>query len=136
MGRRKAYLVDHHHSQQVADSSKEQAIEVVVNRLTDPRAEGVENDLADDEEHRGGSEIPQRPAVLQSVHHEDDLHDEVDEQTDGVDDVQHNKQARGIRRRQSRPALKREQRDDKRQRKHRHTGEPQQPNRQKRAVFI
>lgn len=49
-GRAVTYLVDHHHSQQVADGGKEQAVHIVAHGVADLVAEGVQNHLAKDEE--------------------------------------------------------------------------------------
>lgn len=118
------YLVNHHDGQQIADGSKEQAVQIMLHILADLLAESVEHDLTDDEKANPKRDIAQRPAILQGVRNENHLHDDVDEQLDPVDQIQDDKQAGGIHRPQSRPPLERKQTDGERDDKHAQTRQP------------
>lgn len=89
-------LVHHHHRQQVADRGEEQPVEIVLRGFADRAAEEVEDHLPDDEEEDAEGDVPQRPAVLQRVRDEDDLHDGVDEQADAVEEVEHHEEPHGV----------------------------------------
>ena len=57
--------------------------------FADRAAEEVEDHLPDGEEEDAEGDVPQRPAVLQRVRDEDDLHDGVDEKADAVEQVEY-----------------------------------------------
>ncbi len=104
--------------------------------LTDPLAKGVEDDLPDDKEEDSEQDIAQGPAILQRVHHENDLHKHVDEQLDPIDEVQDDKQAGRVHGPQSRPSLEGEQTDGEGNDKHAQRRQAQQPHRQRGAVLV
>lgn len=104
--------------------------------LTDPLAEDVEGDLANDEEEDAKCNITQRPPVLERVDDEDDLHDDVDKQLDPVDEVQDDEQTRRVHRAQASPALECQQTDGEGNHKHAERGQPQEPDRQGGAILI
>lgn len=87
------YLVDHHDGKQIADRGKEQSIQIVRRVVTDQDAEDVENDLADDEEEHTEANVKQRPAILKCVDYEHDLHDNVYQYEDAVEEVEDNEEA-------------------------------------------
>lgn len=64
--------------------------------FADGRAEGVQDNLARDEEEDAEGDVAQRPAVLEGACHEDDLHDDVDEELDGVEQVENHEDADGV----------------------------------------
>lgn len=98
-----AYLVNHHDSQQIAHSRKEQAVKVVANACTQLAADGVQDNLADDEEEDTEADVAEWPAVLQSAGDQQDLQDDVDEELDGVEQVEDDEQANSVRRTQTGP---------------------------------
>ena len=59
--------------------------------LADGRGEDVEYDLSNDEEEYSESNVTQWPAILQRVDDKEDLHDQVDQDADAIDEVQDNK---------------------------------------------
>ena len=67
-------------------------LDVVADRV----AEDVQYDLANDEEAASEGEVAEGPSVLQGIDDEDDLHDEVHEDADGVDDVEDHEEARRV----------------------------------------
>lgn len=79
--------------------------------FADGAAEEVEDHLPDDEEEDAKRDVPQRPAVLQRVRDEDDLHDGVDEQADAVEQVEHDEQPHGVGGAQPGEVLEGEERD-------------------------
>ncbi len=83
------YLVDHHHSKQVAYGGKEKSVKVVLRIFADCVTEDVYDHLPNDEEEYPKRNVAQRPAILQRVGDENDLHHHVHEQADAVDYVEH-----------------------------------------------
>ena len=63
------YLVHHHDTEKVADSSKEQAVQVVADSSADLGTESVKNDLAYNEEKQAKGNVTQRPAVVEGPRH-------------------------------------------------------------------
>lgn len=96
LGDRVPVLVHHHHRQQVARRGEEEAVEVVRDALADARAEGVEEDLAGDEEEDAEGDVAQRPAVLEGAGDEDDLHQDIDCKLDGIEQVEHDEDADSV----------------------------------------
>lgn len=129
-------LVDHHNREQVADSRKEQAVEVVLDTVADNVAEDVQNDLSNNEEEYTEDDVAQRPAVLQCAQDENDLADEVDEEKDGVDNVCDNKDADGVLSVQTSPVLEGEEGDGAANDEHAEGGQSQQPDRQCCSVLV
>lgn len=129
-------LVHHHDGEQIADRGEEQAVEIVLRAFADLVADDVENHLADDEEEDAEGDIAQRPAVLEGVRHEDDLHDDVDEQADGVEQVQHHEQADRVRRPQPGLALECQDRDGAGEEEHADGGAAQEPDGLRGAVLV
>lgn len=129
-------FIHHHHSQQVTDRGKEQPVQIVLRRLAYWPAEDVEDHLPDDEEEDAEGDVPQRPAVLQRIRHEDDLHDGVDEQADAVEQVQHHKQPHGVGRPQPGEVLEREEGDGERDDECAGGAAAQEPDGLPRAVFV
>ena len=86
--------------------------------FADAGGEDVEDDLADDEEEDSEGNVAQRPAILQRVEDEEDLHDQVDQDADSVDEVENHKQAGRVRGPEAGPALERHERDGERDDEH------------------
>ena len=112
------YFVDHHDGKEVTDGGEEQAVEVMLDLVADVGGKDVENDLSGHEEEDAKANVAQWPAILQRVDDEEDLHDEVDPDADGIDDVQDDKEADGVGGPQAGPALEGHERDGKRDDKH------------------
>lgn len=89
-------LVHHHDGQKIARCRKEQSIHIVTDRIANRPAEGIENDLANDEEEDAKRDIAQGPPVLKRPSDENDLQNHVDEELDGVEKVEHHKQADSV----------------------------------------
>ncbi|RDW88593.1 hypothetical protein BP6252_00625 [Coleophoma cylindrospora] len=98
-------------SRQVADGSEEQPIQVMAHSRADVVAEHIQDHLSNDQEEDPKRNIPQGPAILQRVGHEDDLHHDIDHERNAIDQIQHDKQAHGIRRAEPSPLLERRERD-------------------------
>lgn len=128
-GRRRqmAHLVHHHHSEQIAHRRKHQPIKVVLHGKANVLAKNIEQNLPDNEEEDGEEDVSQRPALLQRAHHEQHLHDGVDGEEDGVENVDDDKQANGVGWAQPGPALEREERDGEADDEEGERGEAQQP---------
>lgn len=56
--------------------------------VADVRREDVEYELSDNEEEYSEADVAQWPTILQRVDHEEDLHDQVDQDAESVDEVQ------------------------------------------------
>ena len=65
-------------------------------RITDSVAEDVEDYLANNEEEDPKRDVPERPAILQGVRDKYDLHGQVDQKADAIDQVQHYEEANGV----------------------------------------
>lgn len=85
-----SYLVHHHHSQEVADCSKEKSIQVVLHAVADCITEDVKDHLANNEEEYSKGYISKWPPVLQSIGDKDDLHYQIKQQAYAVDKVKDN----------------------------------------------
>lgn len=130
------YLVHHHHRKEVADSGKKKAVQVVRHVVANRVAEDVKNDLADDEEEHPKGDVTQRPSVLQRVGDEDDLHNDVDEQEDAIDEIQNHEQAQRIRRAQAELVLERQDRHRAGDEEHADRRASQQPHGLCGAIFV
>lgn len=64
--------------------------------VADLGAESVQDDLAHDEKEDAKSNITQRPAILKGSHDQQDLHADIYEELDGIQQIQHDKQADGF----------------------------------------
>lgn len=91
-----AYLVDHHDRQEVTEGGEEQAIQIMLDFVTDGVAESIKKNLADDENNNPKGNVTQRPAVLECIQNKQKLHDQVYRYANGVQDVEDHKQADGI----------------------------------------
>ena len=132
----RSHLIHHHHRQEIADGGEEESVQVVFNMIADCVAEDVENDLSDDEEEKAKGDVPQRPSILERVGDEDDLHDDVYQQADAVDDIQHHKKTERVGRAQSQLVLERQNRYRPRDEEHADGGASQQPHRLLGAIFV
>jgi hypothetical protein len=79
-----AYLVDHHNSQEVAESSEEQAIQVMLDIVANDIAELVQENLTNNEDQHTEGDMPKWPAVIQSVGNEKQLHGQVNSDGNSV----------------------------------------------------
>jgi hypothetical protein len=82
------YLVDHHDCKKVADGCKYETVHIVSDSLTDSLAECVNDDLADNEEEDAKGNMSQWPSILKGSHNEQDLHDGVDGEEYGAENVE------------------------------------------------
>lgn len=104
--------------------------------VADARGKDVEDDLSDDKEEHSKGNVAERPAVLQRVDDEEDLHDEVDPDADSVDDVQDDKQPDRVCRSKTTPALERHERHGKGNDKHAEGAQSEQPHAQRRSILV
>lgn len=102
----------------------------------DLRADGVQNDLAHDEEEDAKGDVAQRPAVLQSPDDKEDLECDVDEKLNGVQQVQDDEETDGVGGSQTNPRLEGSKRNQEAYRKSRQRTNAQQPDGKKGAVFV
>ena len=96
----------------------------------------IENDLTNNEKEDSERDVYQWPAILQRIDDENDLHDQVHEQADAVDDIQHDEQPDRIQWTKASPAFEREQRHCGRNDEHPQTRQPQQPHTQRSPVLV
>ena len=99
-------------------------------------ADDVQDHLSHNEEKYPKGDVSQRPSVLQGVRYKYDLHNDVDEQTYSVQEVQHNEQAHRIRRPEPGFALERQDRDRAGEQEHADGGAAQKPDGLSGAVFV
>jgi hypothetical protein len=78
------YLVDHHDGQEIAESSKEKSIQVMLDVVADDIAELVQEDLSDDEDQHAEGDMAERPAVIQCVRDQEELHGQINRYADCV----------------------------------------------------
>lgn len=83
------YLVHHHDRKQIADGSEKEAVQIMLHAVANALAEDVQQYLTNHKEKDPGRNVTQRPAVLQCIGHENDLHHHIDEQADSIQDVKH-----------------------------------------------
>jgi thiamine kinase-like enzyme len=83
----RTYLVHHHHSEQVAYGAQKQSIQVMRCPSADRVAQRIEHDLSNDKEEEAEANIAQWPPILQRIHHQQNLHDHIHRQKDGVEDI-------------------------------------------------
>lgn len=75
-------LVNHHHAEQHAKREDENAVDVVLDGVTNLNAEGEQNDLGDSKEGGAEQDVPNRPSVVQRPNDENQLCDDVDDHAD------------------------------------------------------
>jgi hypothetical protein len=129
-----AYLVDHHDCKKVADSGKYEAIHVVGDALTDSLAECVDEDLADNEKKDTKGNVTQWPSILKSSHNEQDLHNGVDCEEYGAENVEDDEKANSVVRPQTGPALEGQDADDESNGEHGGRADSEQPDTQECAL--
>jgi hypothetical protein len=105
------HLINHHDCQEIASRREEQAVNVVADRCAKRRAEGVEDDLTNDEEKDAKGDVAERPPVLQGPDDEKDLQRDVDHQLHAVEEIQNDEKPDRVRRAKSSPRLESGQRD-------------------------
>lgn len=64
--------------------------------LANAVCEGVEDDLADHEKEDAEDDVSNWPAVLEGICDKQDLHNQVDEKENAVEDVQNNKKTNSL----------------------------------------
>lgn len=108
----------------------------MANGDTNLAAECVENDLARHEEEDSKRNVSKRPSVAESPGDKQNLHDQVDEQLDRVEDVENDKETDRVRGSQARPALERRQRNEETNGKGNERANTHHPHRERRAILI
>ena len=79
-------LVDHHDTEEHAESEEEETVNVVFDGIADCHAEGEEDNLGDSEEGGTEEDITNRPPVVECTGHEDELGDDIYDDADGWPD--------------------------------------------------
>jgi len=108
----------------------------VANRNANLRAESVHEDLANNKEEQAKSNVTKRPAILKSPDDEEDLHGDVDEELDRVEQVQNDEQPNSIGWRQTRPRLEGSNRNEEADDEADERADPKKPDGERRAVLI
>ncbi len=98
--------------------------------------EDVEDDLAKHKEEHPKRNMSERPPVLQSVCHENDLHYHVHKQADAVEDVEHHEQTNRVLRSEPGLILECQDRHGTRDDEHANRTSSNQPYRLPSTVFI
>lgn len=129
-------LVDHHDRKQVTDCRKEQAVEVVLNTITDGVTKDVQDDLSNNEEEDAKDDVAHGPAVFKRAKNEDNLADEVDEEEDGVHDVCDHEDADGVLGIKTGPVFESEEGNGAADNEHAERSQSQQPDRQGGTVLV
>ena len=132
----KTYLVYNHDREQIQQRRDEQPVHVMLHSIAHHLAKHIQNDLPDREAEHTKGNMEQRPSLLQRPHHQKDLHDHVHSQEDRAENVDHNEQPDRVVRTEPRPALEREERDRKRHDEGQETGDPEQPDGERGAIFV
>nr|GFD50062.1 hypothetical protein [Tanacetum cinerariifolium] len=109
---------------------------VVLHVVTDDLAEGVQQDLADDERDHSQDDVQQWPSLFQCSKHHNDLANNVDCQEDRAEKVDHDEESDGVLRPQSGPSLECQNRHRERYQKHDGAASVDQPDRKCRAVLV
>jgi hypothetical protein len=78
------YLVDHHDSQEITESSEEETVQVMLDVVADDIAKLIQEDLSDDEDQHTEGDVSERPAVIQCVRNQEQLHSQVYRNADGI----------------------------------------------------
>lgn len=94
----------------------------------DGLTKSVKKHLPDNEEENTESDVPQRPAVLESAHDKYNLHHQIDRNTDRIEDIEDHEEGNSVRRTKPTPSLKGQEGDYKGDGEHGHGAPPQQPN--------
>jgi len=108
----------------------------MLDSITDCGAEYVEDDLADDQKEYSKSNISQRPAILQCVHHKDDLHNNIYQYFHPRNQVKHNEQANCMGRAKTGPRFESCQRNQARNDKHNKADDSEEPDGKCGAVLV
>lgn len=104
--------------------------------LTDGVAQCIKQNLPNHKEEHTEANVTQRPAILQRIHHKQDLHYHIHGQKDRVEDIQDNEQSHGIHWAQTRPAFEREQTHCAGDDEHAEGAEAQEPDREGCSVLV
>ena len=67
-------------------------------RLADFVSNGVEDHLTDDEDEDAKGDVDEWPAVLEGICDEDDLHDDVDKEAQGVEEIKDHEETERVER--------------------------------------
>ena len=99
MGRRtrtgknnRAYLVNHHDSQQIAKRRKECSIQIVLCCFADFFSEDIKDELAHGEDQAAKANVDERPTIVQGVCHKHHLQHYVHHDAQRIHNIQHNEQ--------------------------------------------
>lgn len=86
--------------------------------LTNCRSDRVEQSLTSNEEEGTENKITYRPSVLQGVENQEELHNNIDEEKQRIQNVEHNEENSSVLRAETSPALESDQTDSEIDDKH------------------
>ena len=74
-------FVDHHHAKEHAEREKEEAVDIVLDRVAYIDGKREQNDLCNREECGAEDDVANRPSVFQRTEDENELRDDIDDGT-------------------------------------------------------
>lgn len=101
-----------------------------------PRAEGVQDDLSNNEEEDAKGDITKRPTVLQRAGNQQDLHTKVHSKLNRVKQVEDDEKSDGVRGAQANSRLKSRQRDEEGNGEGHKRADSQHPNTERGSIFV
>lgn len=104
--------------------------------VADLAAEGVQDDLPNNEEEDAEGDITKRPAILKRTRDEQNLHGHVHKELHRVKQVQHNEKPDGVGRSEANGALESRERDEEADSEGNEGDDAQHPDGQRRAILV
>jgi hypothetical protein len=74
-------LIHHHDAQEHAEREKEKTVDVMLDGIADGDAEREKKDLSDCKERRAEYDVADGPSIVEGAEYEDELRDDVDNDT-------------------------------------------------------
>ena len=108
----------------------------MLHSITDRIAKHVKNHLPNHKKEHSKRNIAQRPAILQRINHEYNLHNDINRQRDRRNEVQHHKEPNGVRGSHANPAFKCSQGDKEGDEEHEAGDATHHPDGEGGAVFV
>lgn len=99
-------LIHHHDGEKGADGAKEIAVDIMLSSLTELNTDSQLEYLTEDKKGQSKQDITQRPAIIQSIQDQNDLHHHVDEEEYTIEDKVDDEESCSITRAESSSACK------------------------------
>ena len=99
-------------------------------------AKDIKYDLSNREREDAKPNMPQRPPLLQRAQNQQHLHNHIDCQKHGAENIHHDEQSHRVIRAQTRPALERNERDGEADDEDQQAADAEQPDGERGAVFV